>query len=125
EEIIGYHLEQAYRYRTELGPPDAQAQALAERAGAVLADAGERADARGDVSATVDLLGRAVELLSDAPRRRRLLARLGDRVYEGGDGPRAERILTDAMAEADDAGDEGASALAALYLVAVHASTRS
>jgi len=125
EEIIAYHLEQAYRYRTELGPPDAQAHVLAERAGALLADAGERADARGDVSATVDLLGRAVELLPHAPRRRRLLARLGDRVYESGDGPRAERILTDAIAEADDAGDEGASALATLYLMAVHASTQS
>jgi class 3 adenylate cyclase/tetratricopeptide (TPR) repeat protein len=125
EEIIAYHLEQAYRYRTELGPPDAEARALAERAGALLADAGERADARADVSATVDLLSRAVELLPDAPRRRRLLPRLGDRVYQAGDAPRAERILTDAVAEADGAGDEGASAMAALTLVAVYSSTRS
>jgi class 3 adenylate cyclase/tetratricopeptide (TPR) repeat protein len=125
EEIIGYHLEQAYRYRTELGPPDSHAQALAERAGALLADAGERADARADVSATVDLLSRAVELLPDESRRRRLLSRLADRVYEAGDAPRAERILADAIAEADGAGDEGASATAALYLVAVQSSTRS
>ncbi|MGZ8562668.1 MAG: ATP-binding protein, partial [Candidatus Limnocylindria bacterium] len=125
EEIIAYHLEQAYRYRIELGPPDTHALELADRAGALLADAGERADGRADVAATVDLLGRAAELLPDAPRRRRLLARLGDRVYEAGDGPRAERILTDAVAGADRAGDEGASALAALYLMAVQASTRS
>jgi len=125
EEIIGYHLEQAYRYRTELGPPDAHAQALAERAGALLGDAGERADRRADVSATVDLLGRAVDLLPDAPRRRFLLSRLADRVYEAGDAPRAERILDGAIADADRAGDEGAAAMARLILVLLQSSTRS
>jgi class 3 adenylate cyclase/tetratricopeptide (TPR) repeat protein len=125
EEIIGYHLEQAYRYRTELGPPDAQALALAERAGALLADAGERADSRADVSATVDLLGRAIELLPDGPRRRRLLSRLADRLSEAGDAPRAERILADAIADADRAGDEGAGAMARLILTFVHSLTRS
>jgi len=125
EEIIAYHLEQAYRYRIELGPPDAHAQELAERAGALLADAGERADTRADVSATVDLLGRAVALLPDGPRRRRLLSRLGDRVYESGDGPRAEAILADAIADGDRAGDEGAAAMARLILTFVQSSTRS
>ena len=126
EEIVAYHLEQAYRYRAELGPPDAHAQELALRAGTLLADAGERADARADVSATVDLLSRAVELLpEDMSRRRRLLFTLGNRCYEAGDSPRAERIFTDAIAEADRAGDEGASALAALGLLAVRSSTRS
>ena len=125
EEIIGYHLEQAYRYRTELGPPDAHAQALGERAGALLADAGERADARADVSATVDLLSRAVELLPDESRRRRLLSRLADRTYEAGDAPGAERILNDAIADADRAGDEGAGAMARMKLSFVHSSTRS
>jgi predicted ATPase len=125
EEIIAYHLEQAYRYRTELGPPDAHAQELAERAGALLADAGERAEARGDVSAAVDLLGRAVDLLRDGPRRRRLLSRLADRVYEAGDAPRAEAILADAIADAEGAGDEGAAAMARLILTFVQSSTRS
>jgi class 3 adenylate cyclase/tetratricopeptide (TPR) repeat protein len=125
EEIIGYHLEQAYRYRTELGPPDAQALALAERAGALLADAGERADRRNDVSATVDLLGRAAELLPDAPRRRRLIPRLADRLYEAGDSARAEAILKDAIADADRAGDEGAAAHAGLILAFVYSSIRS
>jgi class 3 adenylate cyclase/tetratricopeptide (TPR) repeat protein len=125
EEIIAYHLEQAYKYRTELGPPDAHAQELAERAGALLADAGERADARADVSGTVDLMGRAVELLPDGPRRRRLFSRLADRIYEAGDAPRAEAILADAIADADRAGDEGAGAWARLILSFVHSSTRS
>jgi tetratricopeptide (TPR) repeat protein len=125
EEIIGYHLEQAYRYRTELGPPDAHALALGERAGALLADAGERADGRADVSATVDLLSRAVELLPDESRRRRLLSRLADRIYEAGDAPRAERILNEAIADADRAGDERAGAMARLILSFVEGSTRS
>jgi class 3 adenylate cyclase/tetratricopeptide (TPR) repeat protein len=126
EEIVAYHLEQAYRYRIELGPADAHARALALRAGTLLADAGERADARGDVGATVDLLGRAVELLpDDMSRRRRLLFTLGVRLPEAGDGPRAEQILTDAIVEADRANDEGASALAALGLLRVRTSTRS
>src|SRR4029079_5193231 len=33
DEIVGYHLEQAYRYRAELAPVDEAAEALALRAG--------------------------------------------------------------------------------------------
>ncbi len=47
------------------------------------------------------------------------------RCYDAGDGPRAERILTDAIADADRVGDEGASALAAVVLVMVRMSTQS
>ncbi len=126
DEIVAYHLEQAYRYRAELGPPDAHALELALRAGTLLADAGERADARADIAATVDLLRRAIELLPpELPRRRRLLSILGMRTYEAGGGPDAERILTEAITEADRVGDEGASARAALILAVVRSSTRS
>jgi len=126
EEIVAYHLEQAYRYRIELGTPDAHAQDLAQRAGTLLGDAGERADRRGDVAATVDLLGRAVDLLAeDLPRRRRLLFTLGNSCYEAGEAPRAERILADLVTEAERAGDEGLSALAAVSLVTLRNSTRS
>ena len=48
EEILGYHLEQAYRYRTELGPRDDEIQVLGERAAGHLVVAGWRAIARGD-----------------------------------------------------------------------------
>ena len=40
EEILGYHLEQAYRYRAELGPVNEQARTLASRAGKRLGAAG-------------------------------------------------------------------------------------
>ena len=126
EEIIAYHFEQAFRYRAELGPPDSAALDLAQRAGNLLADAGERASRRGDMGATRELLTRAMDLLSpDQVRRRRLVLHLGPALYLGGDAPSAEQTLTRAMAEADEAGDEGASALAAVILTAVRTSTES
>ena len=45
DEILGFHLEQAARYKAELGETDRE---LAERAGERLAAAGRRALARGD-----------------------------------------------------------------------------
>jgi AAA ATPase-like protein/tetratricopeptide repeat protein len=59
DEIVGFHLEQAARYKAELGQPDA---GLAERAGEHLAAAGRRASWRGDDRAAAPLLERALEL---------------------------------------------------------------
>jgi class 3 adenylate cyclase len=63
EEIIGFHLEQAHRYRSELGEPEADA--LGRRATSRLASAGRKALARGDSPGAVALLTRAVLLLRD------------------------------------------------------------
>jgi DNA-binding SARP family transcriptional activator/tetratricopeptide (TPR) repeat protein len=63
DEIIGYHLEQAYRYRADLGPVDASGHALARRAADRLAVAARRAFVRTDVPAAVKLILRAVSLL--------------------------------------------------------------
>jgi class 3 adenylate cyclase/tetratricopeptide (TPR) repeat protein len=63
DEIAGYHLEQAVRYRMELGPADASARALAAAAAGHLEIAGRRALDRGDTSAAVNLLVRADLLL--------------------------------------------------------------
>jgi tetratricopeptide (TPR) repeat protein len=60
DEIVGYHLEQAARYRQELGQTDSE---LAERAGERLAAAGQRALWRGDYRAAEVLLKRALALL--------------------------------------------------------------
>ena len=99
---------------------------LALRAGTLLGDAGEQTEHRADVSATVDLLERAVELLpEDLPRRRRLIITLAFRCYDAGDAARSERLLGDVIAEADRAGDEGASALATLMLVMTHSPQQS
>jgi class 3 adenylate cyclase/tetratricopeptide (TPR) repeat protein len=68
EEILGYHLEQAWRYRHELGQgPDATRE-LASRAAALLTDAGRRALARADGAAAAKLLRRARDLVPDRSR---------------------------------------------------------
>jgi class 3 adenylate cyclase/tetratricopeptide (TPR) repeat protein len=66
DEIAGYHLEQAYRYRAELGPVDEAARAIARAGGERLRAAGRRASARGDPPATVNLLERAKLLIPEA-----------------------------------------------------------
>jgi class 3 adenylate cyclase/predicted ATPase len=103
DEIIGYHLEQAFRYRQELGAVDTE---LAVTAGERLARAGRRAVQRGDSPAAVGLLTRATALLPDRhAERRELLPILGSALMRTGDFQRAERVLTDALAAAQGAGD--------------------
>jgi tetratricopeptide (TPR) repeat protein len=63
EEILGYHLEQAYRYRTELGTADERTKALARRAGDHLYRCGLRADERDDFKAARAFLERSLDLL--------------------------------------------------------------
>jgi class 3 adenylate cyclase/tetratricopeptide (TPR) repeat protein len=93
-EILGYHLEQAYRYRSEVGLDHEHAQEVALRAGRLLAEAGQRANTRLDIAATSSLLSRATELLpGDNPERPALLTLLGTAVFDGGDLPRAQKIL--------------------------------
>jgi class 3 adenylate cyclase len=70
EEILAYHLEQSYRYQVELGPLDDGIRVLGGRAAALLASAGHRALARGDVTAAVKLLERAFSLGVSIPGER-------------------------------------------------------
>ncbi|MBI3750547.1 MAG: AAA family ATPase [Chloroflexi bacterium] len=70
EEILGYHLEQAYRYRTEIGVIDDHARDVADRAAAKLGNAGRRALDRSDLSAATSLLARAIALQEKSDRRR-------------------------------------------------------
>jgi class 3 adenylate cyclase/tetratricopeptide (TPR) repeat protein len=108
EEIIGYHLEQAFRYRQELGQPDAVGRELAISAGEHLGAAGHRAlVSRRDVSAAVNLITRAVALLpSEHPTRLELLPELGDALMKSGDFRRADDVLSEALAAAAAAGDQ-------------------
>ena len=103
DEIVGYHLEQSFRYRQELGPANA---ALATRAGERLARAGRRAITRGDVPAAVSLLTRVATLLPDShDERREILPILGSALMRTGDFERAQRVLDEALAAAHAAGD--------------------
>jgi class 3 adenylate cyclase len=82
DEILGYHLERAYRYERELRPSVVD-EALARRAATRLGDAGVRAHARGDWSAAANLLERALELLPrDAQERERLDPKLAEATIE-------------------------------------------
>jgi class 3 adenylate cyclase/tetratricopeptide (TPR) repeat protein len=107
-EILGYHLEQAVRYRVELGSEDELSRELAVRAGRLLAAAGRRAQDRRDAAATRSLLGRATELLpEDDPERPSLLEQLGNATSDAGDLPRALEILRRAQSTAVAAGQRG------------------
>jgi class 3 adenylate cyclase/tetratricopeptide (TPR) repeat protein len=100
EEILGYHLEQAYRYLSELGPVDDDGRALATDAATRLGSAGRRAFARGDMPAAANLLGRAVELFGDDVRRLELIPNLGEALTETGEFESASVMLGLAVDEA-------------------------
>ena len=103
DEIIGYHLEQAFRYRQELGAAD---DSLSADAGERLARAGRRAVGRGDLPAAITLLTRAAALLPDShEQRREILPILGSALMRTGDFTRAERFLDEALRVAQAAGD--------------------
>jgi class 3 adenylate cyclase/tetratricopeptide (TPR) repeat protein len=122
DELVGYHLEQAYRYRVELGPPDADAQRLAERAAEHLLVSAERAGARGDSDAAIALLTAAVELLpADSSERRAAQVELSVVLTERGDLAGAEAAREEAGAAARAAGDD--RVLARLLLAGLEAET--
>jgi class 3 adenylate cyclase/tetratricopeptide (TPR) repeat protein len=107
DEIVGYHYEQAVHYRQELGGLDENARALSDRAGALLTQAGERAFARHDMPAAVNLLARATTLLGEQnPIRLQALPQLGSALMKTGDFSRADVVLGEALEGAAAAGDK-------------------
>jgi tetratricopeptide (TPR) repeat protein len=114
DELIAYHLEQAVRFRSELGPLDAHGQELAARAGNLLAAAARRASARGDTPAALGLFERAVALLKDEPNRGEVLLDLARSLLETGDFTRTEQVLTEASEAAAARQDRALAARAQL-----------
>jgi class 3 adenylate cyclase/tetratricopeptide (TPR) repeat protein len=108
EEILGYHLEQAYGYRAELGRLDEAARRLAHRAGAHLDVAGRRAGDRGDMPAARKLLERALALFpADAAERPRAENALAWVLQLAGEFSLAESHFDSAIAAAAAQGDRG------------------
>jgi class 3 adenylate cyclase/tetratricopeptide (TPR) repeat protein len=102
EEILGYHLEQAYTNLKELGPLDEHGLELGRRGTDRLSSAGQRAFARGDMPAAANLLRRAVMLLPEGDSARtQLLPDLGEALMEVGEFPWAELFLGEAAESAD------------------------
>ena len=117
EEILGYHLEQAIRYRSALGPTGDADAALGRRAAGHLAAAGRRALARGDAGCG-RLLGRAAELLPpDDPERPMLLYDAGGALVENGAYEDAKTLLQEAVDRAEGTGDERVAARGRIALV--------
>jgi class 3 adenylate cyclase/tetratricopeptide (TPR) repeat protein len=108
DEIIGYHLEQAFRYREQLGPLDEHAHTLAARGAELLGDAGRRAFARDDLPAALTLLDRALALMTEEePARLELVRELSMALWWAGEAARAESLLNGLIEAASALGDRG------------------
>jgi class 3 adenylate cyclase/tetratricopeptide (TPR) repeat protein len=113
EEMAGYHLEQAFRYRTELAPADDRARELARRSALRLIAAGGRALERSDVAATVNLYGRAAALLDPTdPDRLAILPDLARMLKSAGRFDDGNAYFAEALERSEAAGDERALARA-------------
>ena len=106
DEILGYHLEQAYHYFSELGPVDDHGTELGRRGAGKLAPAGRRAFARGDMAAAANLLRRARELLPERDQvRLDLLPDLAEVMTEIGEFAWGVVFLDEAGTAAEELGD--------------------
>src|SRR6516165_2143861 len=126
EEILGYHLEQSFRYRSELGPVDDDGRRLGAEASRRLSSAGRRALIRGDLSAAANLLQRAAALLGEKdPARALLLLDVGEAAADIGELERAEALLTEAVDRALAADEIGIARAAALSLLQLRYTTNA
>jgi class 3 adenylate cyclase/tetratricopeptide (TPR) repeat protein len=106
DEVLGYHLEQAYRYRLAFGPPDAAAVVVGRDGARRLTAGGRRSFRRGDMAAAAGLLSRATALLAARdPERLMLLPELAEANLETGEFERCDAVLADALAAAEAEGD--------------------
>jgi DNA-binding SARP family transcriptional activator/tetratricopeptide (TPR) repeat protein len=124
DEIIGFHLERAYRYRVELGHPGERERALAREASSRLASASQESLVRGDPPAGARLLERATALLPpEDSGRHALLLRLGAALFEAGRLVDADGVLAEAIELARASGDQAleARALVEREFVRLHA----
>ena len=105
DEFVGYHLEQAFLLRSQLGEADRRADQLAQDAGRRLGVAGVRALKRGDMSATGTLLERAISLLPPgSEERHELMCELAIGQYSAGDTEAGALTLREALAGAETEG---------------------
>jgi class 3 adenylate cyclase/tetratricopeptide (TPR) repeat protein len=103
DEIVGYHLEQAYRYRAELGMADDPMLAAAARHR--LTTGGHRAQLRTDYGAAVRLYERAAALVPATEIDLALEAELGEALYWAGNGVESQRRAVSLAERAAAAGD--------------------
>jgi class 3 adenylate cyclase/tetratricopeptide (TPR) repeat protein len=106
EEILGYHLEQAYRSLMDVRLLTVKIEALGRRSAEHLSSAGRRAMARDDLPAGVNLLSRAVMLLPKDERSRwHLLPELAFALRDIGDFERLQAVVAETKEVAEAAQD--------------------
>jgi len=119
-------LEQAHRYRRELGPESAETKELARRAADRLSAAGRRSLANGDMPATLNLLSRAAGLLSASdPSRPEVLYYLAVAQSSVGDFERSGELLGEVLTSASTTGDRRIIAYATIAKLRNRAHTDS
>ena len=117
DELLGYHLEQAYRLLVELGRVGEVERELAARAAARLVAAGRASLRRAHLAAAAGLLQRGTDLLTvEDPRRLEALPDLARALVRRGELERAEDVLREAIEGAREIGDERIDARARLTL---------
>jgi tetratricopeptide (TPR) repeat protein len=125
DEILGYHLEQAHRYRVELGAAEEAGHTLVRRAAErLLAAGGRAAGVRGDMLAAANLFERASALLpAGEPRWLEAQLDLAEALIDTGALARASVVLHEVTEEARRVGDDGAEARALLAQAALTSQT--
>jgi class 3 adenylate cyclase len=113
DEIVGYHLEQAARYRAELGG-EAGAAAIGVRAAARLGAAGVAAFERHDGHAARNLLERAIALLPAGAERSELAVELAEVLIEHGETEAVRQLVV----EVEASGERGRANAVALRVLA-------
>ncbi|WP_395359180.1 adenylate/guanylate cyclase domain-containing protein [Streptomyces sp. YH02] len=97
---VGAHLEQAYRYRVELGAQDAHTDGLRQRAADALAEGGRLALAHADPVWAADLLGRATaRYVAGEPGSTATRRRLGQTLLDLGRVAEGRALLEEVLAE--------------------------
>jgi class 3 adenylate cyclase/tetratricopeptide (TPR) repeat protein len=110
DEILGYHFEQAHRYRSELGTAD---ESTGRRAADLLTNAARNARLRGDTTASARLFQRAADLAG--PGRPALLPELAEMLFETGRIAEAAAVLDEALEASRELGDERLEAMADVW----------
>jgi len=124
--ILGYHLEQAARYRRELDADDPRLPDLARRAATHLGESGLSALVQSDFPAAYNLFQRAVALLpADSAEAMTWRLRIGDVVDMVADTATANAFLVETRELAERAGDRRAAALAETHRLWIRVSIGS
>ncbi len=111
EEILGYHLREAYRYRVELREAGSLTEEFGSRAAAYLHAAARRARDRGDSEAAVRLYHGAEALpIRDPVELATLRLHHGLALLDVGQLAEARRVTDDALGLAVEAGDRRVAA---------------